>query len=330
MKRLTLSSGLLFFAAALAFCAPPENRKPPLRLFPRLTKGQVLRYEISYHRVSKGSTTSMVQNPASGVNTELSVSLAIRLEVLEAPSPEAARSAARPAFKLLSTYERATGTHGSDDPSVDDRAAEKEITRLEGKSFECAVGADGAAACTAAGDSVPGAADGMQHWLTQVFAAATLPQMGISPGETWGDEKDAGSEIPLAGLRWVRKFRFVGESPCRQVPAAAKDSNTTQSPGGDLCAEIRVESRLLQRSNKDYATPQAFRDRGLRTAGSARGRNESVFRISLTTGLTVSAGDSAWQAADFTVSSSKDEEKKIHTTTEIKTESGLTIVRDAP
>jgi hypothetical protein len=329
MNRQNLCAGLLFFAAAVAVCAPAEKKNPPLRLFPRLAKGQLLRYQISYHRVSKGRTTSMVQNPASDVSSEVSVSLAIRIEVLEAPSPEPGRADARPAFKLRATYERATGTQRSDDPTVDDRAAEREIARLEGKSFECAIGGDGAAACSAAGDTVPGAADGMQRWLTEAFAAASLPQKGILPGESWSDEQAAGAEIPLAGLRWTRKFRFVGENPCREVRAAAKDGATMQSPGGEVCAEIRVESQLLHRGNKKNATPDAFREKGLRTSGTARGQNESVIRISLATGLTISAGDTAWQAVDFTVSQAKGE-GKIRTASEIKSESGLTLVRDAP
>jgi hypothetical protein len=327
MKRLSVVVLLLLLVALGG--APAAQKEPPLRLFPRLSQGQVLRYRISYHRASSSSTASMVRNPVSEVNSELSVSLGMRLEVIEVVPPEAGRADGQPVIRLRATYERAEATQRSDDPTADDRAAEKEIAQLEGKSFECAVRTNGVEACAAPGESVPGAAEGMQRWLTEVLAAASLPRKGISPGENWGDEQDAGAEIPLAGLRWVRKFTYFGEKPCGELPAEAGRNGAKDSPGGESCAEIRVRSLLLRKGGRKDATPEAFREKGLRTAGTASGANESVILISLASGLTVRAADTGWQTADFTVSATKGA-AKIRMASQIKTDSALSQVRDVP
>jgi hypothetical protein len=329
MKRLCLAVSCFLLIAAMGVSARGDERKAAVVLFPRLSKGQVLRYQISYHRVSRTSRTSMVQDPVSAVNSELSLGLGIRLEVVEIAEPEAGSAAARPVIRLRATYERAVAMQRTDDPVADDGAAEKRFARLEGKSFDCTLDGNGVNECKGTGEIVPGGAEGMRGWLAQLFAAASLPQKAIAPGESWGDEQEAGEEIPLAGLRWVRQFTFVREKPCLEVPILLNDEEQRVPLGDEVCAEIRVRSLLVRKDNAKDATPESFRVKGLRTAGSARGANESIIRISMTSGLTVSAGDTGWLAADFTVSTA-DRERKIHTTSEVKTDSSLSLVRDLP
>jgi hypothetical protein len=329
MKCLCLAVSSFLLIAAMGVSAPGGEKIAAVVLFPRLSKGQVLRYQISYHRVSTASRTSMVQDPASAVNSELSLGLGIRLEVVEIAEPEASSAAVRPVIRLRATYERAAAMQRTDDPVADDSAAEKRFAQLEGKSFDCTLDGNGVQECKGTGEDVSGAAEGMRGWLAQVFAAASLPQKGIAPGESWGDEQEAGEEIPLAGLRWVRQFTFLKEEPCRNAEPAAAGGEAQAPADGELCAEIRVRSLLVRRDNAKDATPESFRVKGLRTAGSARGANESIIRISMTSGLTVSAGDTGWLTADFTVSTA-DRERKIHTTSEVKTDSSLSLVRDLP
>ncbi|HYA96601.1 MAG TPA: hypothetical protein VEH49_00790 [Methylomirabilota bacterium] len=313
--------------ALVAAGAAAQKKQAALYLLPRVAPGQVLRYDVTYHRLSQVTTTSMVQNPASTVTTDIVISLAVRVQIAEVTPPAfVADATPRPsAIHVYAAYLRAQAAQRSDDPVVDDRAAEKAIARLEGKSFDCRIGSDGAAACSPGSDSDAVAAEGMRRWLAEIFFAARLPQKGISPGQTWETEEDAGAELPLAGLRLVRKYLFAGEKPCRE-PAAAGPGATAPA---EACAEIRVNSRLVQKGSKKDATPEAFRLRGLRTSGSARGGNESVLLISLAAGLAVSSGGSDRQSADYTISSSK-AHTAIHTVAEVKTDSDLRQAPDAP
>ncbi|HEV1995168.1 MAG TPA: hypothetical protein VGR03_12635 [Candidatus Acidoferrum sp.] len=330
MKRLCLAVSCFLMIATMGVSARGDEKRTAVVLFPRLSKGQVLRYQISYHRMSRTSTTSMVQDPVSAVNSELSLGLGIRIEVVEITEPGAASADARPAIRLRAAYERAVAMQRTDDPVAEDSAAEKRFAQLEGKSFDCTLDGNGVQECKGTGgDLLPGAAEGMRGWLAQVFAATSLPQKGIAPGESWGDEQEAGEEIPLAGLHWVRQFTFVREEPCLEVPIVLNGEEQRVPLGEEVCAEIRVRNLLVRRGHAKDATPESFRVKGLRTAGSARGANESMIRISMTSGLTVTAGDTGWLTADFTVSTA-DRERKIRTASELKTDSNLTRVRDLP
>ncbi len=321
MKRVC---GFALLAAATAGAAQGTSagqHKTPVVFYPRLTKGRVLRYQFTLHMTAKRSTASVIVDPIPAVSSEVSLSIAMRLEVLDAQSgPGGAET--RPVARLRATYERAAATQRSDDPASDDSAAAKRLAKLEGKTFECMLSASGAGACTGDEADAPGATENLRGLLKQIFAAASLPQKGIVPGETWGDEEDAGGEIPLAGLRWVRQFRYVSDEPCEAGTATAGVSRPAET-----CAVIRTRSLLVRKDERKDPTPDAFREKGLRAAGTARGANESLARISLASGLVVSTVESGWQATDVTVSTA-DGERKIRTTTDVKTDSGLTLVRD--
>jgi hypothetical protein len=328
MKRFCLVVFVPVLIAAAALAAI-EKKKPGVVLFPRLSKGQVLRYQATVHTTSKNGTTSMVQDSASSASTEFSLSLGIRLEVLEVEAGNGVANTDSVA-RLRATYERVAATQRSDDPASDDAAAEKRAAQLEGKSFECTMQRGEVRECSGNEEAFPGAAEELRNWLVQIFAAAYLPQKGIVPGESWGDEQEVEGEIPLAGLRWVRQITYVRDEPCQNGTAAARGGHSA-SPleSGEMCAVIRTRSLLTRKENRKDATPGAFREKGLRTSGSARGVNESLLRISLANGLTVSGAQTGWQTSDFTVSTA-DGERKIRTTRDFKRDSGLTQVRDAP
>lgn len=335
MKR--RRAGLLCAAAWLAAAAAApvrpaasQKKRAAVVLSPRLVKGQSLRYEIAFHSTSKSSTESVIQDPGASAGEELSFRIRLRLEVLEVQaqaggSGAASVAGARPAVRLRVTYEQVAAKQGSDDPAGmtgNTQEAAQRLAALEGKSFECALDPGGASECSGGVADVPGAAEGLQGWLTQIFGARGIPEKGIAPGERWGDEQEAGGAIPLAGLRWVRQFTYMGNEPC-QAGAAAADAP------GEACAVVRARSLLIRKGGRKNATPGAFREKGLRTAGTARGANESLTRFSLANGMVVSAAEAGWQTTDVTVSTA-DGERKIRTTTDLKTNTTLTLLRNLP
>ena len=316
MKRACLLALLGMLLAGSGAAA--EKKQRGVVLVPRLAKGQVLRYQLAFHSTSKSRTESVIVDPEPAADAELALGIGLQVEVLDV-QPGAGGSTAPPAVRLRVTYERVAVTRGTEDaagsPGSEKNGA-RGLAALEGKAFECTLDGSGAAECSGGEAAVPGAAAGLRGWVAQVFGGRGLPQKKIAPGERWGDEQEVGGAIPLAGLRWVRQFAYVGNEPC-------------QLAAGETCAVIRARSLLIRKGGGKDATPEAFREKGLRTAGTASGANESLTRISLASGLVVSASESGWQNSDFTVSTA-DGGRKIHTTTELKTDSELTLVRDAP
>ncbi|MBZ5540132.1 MAG: hypothetical protein LAN61_06380 [Acidobacteriia bacterium] len=325
MKRvcqLALLGMLLAGSAAAA-----EKKQGRVVLAPRLAKGQMLRYQLAFHSTSKSRTESVIVDPEPAADAELALGIGLRVDVLDV-QPAAGGSNARPVVRLRVTYERVAVTRGTENAAGSPRSAKngaRGAAALEGKAFECVLDGSGAADCSGHEQAAPGAAEELHGWVAQVFGGRGIPQKGIAPGERWGDEQEVGGAIPLAGLRWVRQFTYVGNEPCLLAAGAAGKG----SAAAETCAVIRARSLLIRKGGGKDATPEAFREKGLRTAGTARGANESLTRISLASGLVESASESGWQSSDVTVSTA-DGGRKIHTTTELKTDSGLTLVRDAP
>ena len=323
MKRVCLLALLGMLLAGSGAAA--EKKKGGVVLAPRLAKGQVLRYQLAFHSTSKSRTESVIVDPEPAANAELSLGIGLRVDVLDV-QPSAGGSNARPVVRLRVTYERVAVTRGTED-AAGSPGSEKNGGRgaaaLEGKAFECVLDGSGAADCSGDEKAAPGAAKELHGWVAQVFGGRGIPQKGIAPGERWGDEQEVGGAIPLSGLRWVRQYTYVGNEPCQLAAGAAGKGIAA---AGETCAVIRARSLLIRKGGGKDATPEAFREKGLRTAGTARGANESLTRISLASGLVVSASESGWQASDVTVSTA-DGGRKIHTTTELKTDSELTLVR---
>ncbi|MBZ5702720.1 MAG: hypothetical protein LAN84_12840 [Acidobacteriia bacterium] len=326
MKRACLLALLGMLLAGSGAVA--EKKKAGVVLAPRLAPGQVLRYQLAFHSTSKSRTESVIVDPEPAADAELSLGIGLRVEVLDV-QPAAGGSAARPALRLRVTYERVAATQRPDDAATSPGGANdgpRGAAALEGQAFDCTLDGSGAAECSGAEKPVPGAAEELRGWLAQIFGGRGIPQKGIAPGERWGDEREVGGAIPLAGLRWVRQFTYVDNEPCQLAAAGAAGK---ASAAAETCAVIRARSLLIRKGGRKDVTPEAFREKGLRTAGTASGVSESLTRISLASGLLLSASESGWQSSDVTVSTA-DGARKIHTTTELKTDSGLTLVRDAP
>jgi hypothetical protein len=321
MKRVCLLAllGMLLAGSGAA------EKKGGVALVPRLVKGQVLRYQLAFHSTSKSRTESVIVDPEPTADAELSLGIGLRVDVLDV-QPGAGGSNARPAVRLRVIYERVAVTRGTTEDAGSpgsDKEGARGVAALEGKAFECALDGSGAAECSGGETAVPGAAAGLRGWVAQVFGGRGIPQKGIAPGERWGDEQEVGGAIPLAGLRWVQQYTYVGNEPCQLAAGAAGKGSAA---AGETCAVIRARSLLIRKGGGKDATPEAFREKGLRTAGTASGASESLTRISLASGLVVSASESGWQSSDVTVSTA-DGGRKIHTTTELKTDSELTLVR---
>lgn len=127
-----------------------------------------------------------------------------------------------------------------------------------------------------------------QFWIARFAYGWTLPRTGVKPGEKWKSEEPEGTPSPMAGLVWERETTFVETDKCPILPA-------------EVCAVFLTDSRLKQKSSPEDTTPEDYQRQALKTSGTAKGTNQTVTYISLTTGLVLRATEDVQQYMDVTV-----------------------------
>jgi hypothetical protein len=115
-----------------------------------------------------------------------------------------------------------------------------------------------------------------------------LPGSTLKRGGKWKSEEVENAPSPIAGLVWERETEYVKNESCPVLTA-------------EICAVLLTRSMLKQKSGEKDATPEDYRRRELRTAGTAKGANETISYISLKTGLLVRATEEAKQSMNVAI-----------------------------
>jgi hypothetical protein len=102
----------------------------------------------------------------------------------------------------------------------------------------------------------------------------------------------------------------VRDEPC---PVSAREDlkSADSRQNHDTCAVILTSETLKQKSSTKNATPDDFKRRNLRTAGSAHGANEIVSYIALRNGVLARSTEDAQQSIDAEVALA-DRENRVH------------------
>lgn len=266
--RLVASVG--FFLISIAATATQKH----VALQPRLHNGESLRYE-SHGRVDRAvNTRSNVATMYGPQELRKDVSARLRLSVQEIRSVQK-----RPMM-----------------------AADTELNSLESASDPAGKAAPRKVSFTITGDGSLIRADGLddltpeqriawQFWVAQFALVWTLPQTRVKPGEKWKSEEPEKNASPIANLVWEREMTYVRNDKC---PVKT----------GEQCAVFLTASTLKQKSNPKDATPEDYKLRELKTAGFAKGANQTVTYISLRTGLLMRATEDVKQSMDVTIAKS--------------------------
>jgi len=292
MKTLVLLlCGLLppcLASAQVPATSPAASQR--VRLAPQFVPGQTFRYQLEYRTTTESQRTGLVADPQAPSQLEITWSAQVRLEVLPAEPP------APGTVRLRATYERSAASARSDifDPAGD--ALARQFNRMEGLSLECTRTADGKASnfrgLETLGD--PKAVAAAQDLLTQISSGVGGLTREVAPGETWSVEQPAAGS-PLLGLVWRTESTYLRNEPCR--PAVPLDT--------EQCAVILTKLEMNQSRAVRDPTPEDYRARGLRTAGTWSGSGESLTYVSLRTGWVVSSTQSGSEEMDVTVSSAE-------------------------
>ncbi len=115
-----------------------------------------------------------------------------------------------------------------------------------------------------------------------------LPGNRLKRGEKWKSEELENAPSPIAQLVWERETEYVKNESCPVLTA-------------EICAVLLTHSTLKQKSAEKDATPEDYRRRELRTAGTAKGTNETISYVSLKTGVLVRATEEAKQTMNVAI-----------------------------
>jgi len=205
----------------------------------------------------------------------------VRLEVL----PPAAGAPLR----IRSTYEKSSATASSDsyDPSLS--MLEEQYRKLEGRSFEFSLDAQGKSANFSGVDGMfpdEKSAAAAREWFSQLATGVELPRDGIVLGQSWSSVRTNVPGMPLLGLTWRTESIYLRDEPCD--PAAP----------ADICAVIRTRLSVTQRPLRN-ATPDEYRRRNMRTSGKLSSSGESLSYISLRTGWLVRVSQTSSEETDI-------------------------------
>ena len=322
MRTLVLLLCGLLAAGLVSAQAPPSLTTAPqrVRLAPQFVPGQTFRYQMEYRTTTETRRTGLVQDPQAPAQLEITWSALVRLDVLlaEPPAPGSVR--------LRATYEKSSATARSDIYDPEGASLAAQYSKLQGHSIECTRTADGKVSNFRGlqdlglprfdrGD--PKAVAAVQDWLSQISSGVGGLAREVAPGESWSSEQPAAG-APLVGLVWRTESTYLRNELCR--PATPSD--------GEQCAVILTRLEMSQPRAVRDPTPEDYRARGLRTAGTWSGSGESLTYISLRTGWVVSSTQSGSEEMDVTVSSAEGE-TSVRYAGRVRSQSQLSLLPQA-
>ncbi len=317
----TVYSALFLFAAVMA--AASADR---VRLAPKFTPGQVIRYRIESSSKSTGKTTAPIVNPEGGSQSSNSIHMVVRLEVLSV-SPDGS-------VRLRATYEKSAAESEADALDLSANAFTSRYNRLDGRTFELTLEPDGKATnvqdltAAAAGQS-PKATDPALSWLESVSPGATFPKNGVAIGQKWKRERPVEGAL-LSGLTWRGASTYLRNEPCGSTARTGSSGSPAADTVSGECGVVLTRFEInRQGSTHADATPDEYRRNGLRTSGTWTGSGESLDSFSLATGLLVSSTQSSTENMDYQVTSASTGSSIRHVG-KVQSQSQITFVPAQP
>jgi hypothetical protein len=320
MKRILLLLASLLLSAASS--APARDQRTSL--LPQLHAGQTLTYLIRYQSSKNVKTESKVALALAPAAVQTDARGLLRTEVLHL----------QPAGERLAI--RARGQFLNDNFGVPAKPA-GERSKFEaaplspaGNPVEFTISAEGLAEKITGLDSLtPEQQQIWQEWLARFAVAWAIPSSRAKIGDKWKVEQPEPATSPIAALSWTRDSHYVRDEPCRPAQLSSTGEATFSNGPMDRCAVLLTTAKLVQKSSPKDATPEDFKLHQLKTMGTAKGSNEVITYISLTTGLVVRASEDASQQMDVVVAKA-DGSNGVHYNVEAKSDLEVLLLTEAP
>ncbi len=298
MRKPIILAGVLLLA--IAQCAAQDR----VRLDPLFAAGQTILYQMDFRIVRDGGTEGVIEDPQAARHVESSLSARVRLQVVSLVHDS---GGVMREVRLRATYETIALRTESDIPDPQIAAREAQLRRLQGRSLEFTLDAQGNVREIAGlDDALPEHSQAVREWLTQISLSVEHPRGGIAVGQSWEHETRRPVTVPLEGYSRRTRSTYLRNEPCSAVSLAP---GATATRPGELCAVILTRSELIRRGAPRDPTPEEYRNRGLRTSGRMSSRSETLSYVSLHTGFLVSSTHTSAEQFDVTVATEAGEQQ---------------------
>jgi hypothetical protein len=311
---------ILLLSAAIATAA--EQR---VSLLPKLQAGQIVTYLIRFQSDKKIKTESSVASPMAPNAEQIDAHGLLRVEILDVQL-----AGGKPAIHAKGQF--LTLDTGAWLKKPGDKKPDWDKQRVDpaGKSIEFTISPDGSVEKIIGLDLLsPEQQQAWQEWAARFAMAWTISAQGLKIGDKWKSEQSEPTASPIAALSWARDFLYVRNEPCRASQLLLTGEFSPASGAADTCAVLLARAKLQQKSSTKDATPEDFKLHELRTMGAAKGTNEIITYISLTTGLVLRATEEAKQQMDVVVAKA-DGSNRVHYNVDATSHSEVLLVTETP
>lgn len=315
-----MAAGLFLLAVAIGL-----SRDQRANLLPKLQPGQSLTYLIRYRADKNVKTESNVAVPMAPDSSQMDAHGMLRIEILDLQ-----QVGGKPAIHSRGQFLTLDSGTGEKKPA--DKQTNPQQQRIDPaiKSIEFTILPDGSTEKNNGLDALPPEQQRIwQEWVARFAVGWTLPPEGAKIGDKWKVEQLEPSASPIAALIWARDSMYVRNEPCRPSQLSISGEISPSSGLADECAVLLTTAKLVQKSSARDATPETFKLRELKTMGTAKGTNEIITYISLTTGLVVRATEEAHQQMDVVVAKA-DGSNRVRYNVDAASHSEVLLLTESP
>lgn len=314
MKQLLRPCCTVALLALLAFAVPAAFSSRRVQLSPRLRAGQVLFYRIDFKVTRDLQTQSRVSSPELPSFTHLDSAALLQVEVMNVSTS---------GIQLV-TYFSPRETGGARPPDNSSAAVASVVARPVGVT----VGSNGSApAITGLDKLTPAQQFAWNGWLAAFTSSMTFPAGGVGLNQKWESIEPETSPSPIARLSWDKKYQYVRDEPC-PIAAMTSSAAVQSGPAPQPCAVVFLHATMHQKSPQKNATPEDYKQRNLKTQGTASGQNDTIFYVSLATGLLVHSSEDAKQSMDVLVALT-DDSNAVHDHLEASSHCEIQLLPDS-
>lgn len=290
--RVILALGMLLSAAAVAI--PRDQRAD---LLPKLQPGQTLIYLIRFRSDKNVKTESNLVIPLAPAASKVHTRGLLRIQILDLQEVGGRLKVhARSDFLGHDTGESASKN------ASEEKELLQQTLKPNGKPVEFTITLNSFVEKISGLDALtPEQQQIWQEWLARFTMAWVLPSPSAKIGDKWKTEQAEPTPSPIAVLSWARNSSYVRDEPCDPAQLSVTGEVTPPNGSAGICAVLLTTAKLVQKSSPKDATPEDFKLHQLKTMGTAKGSNEIITYISLSTGLVVRATENATQQMDVVV-----------------------------
>ncbi|MGB8476708.1 MAG: hypothetical protein WCE61_21715 [Candidatus Acidiferrum sp.] len=314
-----------------AVSAAAGDKRQRVILFPKLSVGQIIRYQVGWRETTSTHTESSVAAPMAPAGGQTDSALIFQVEVEDLRS-QAGQFEARlrtriiePNAAPLSAIEAPNSVPGNS--SKNTKSLDK--SSQSGKLVELTLHGDGQVTdVQGLGKLSPGELTAWREWIERFADGAAFPEKGVKPGEKWKREEPIANSS-LAGLSWEKDSEYVTDAPCAAMRLTPQGDPAAAPQPQETCAVILTNAVLKQKSSPKNATPEDYKLHDLRNTGVANGKNQIISYFSLETGLLVRSTEDADQSMNLTVATA-DGSNRVHYTMKAESHARVQLLADPP